>query len=114
MWILNIDGPIVPYVRTTQRQKWVDPRYKRYAAWKSSVRLLATIARWPEELDRKKDYEIAVKVYWKARARADIDNCCKAAMDALFKQDRRILQLTAESVEYTGEEHLRLELDIRP
>jgi hypothetical protein len=55
VYTLELDR-IVPYVRTTQRQKWVDPRYKRYAAWKEWARYKANLAGWPTALDPKGGY----------------------------------------------------------
>jgi hypothetical protein len=100
---------IVPYVRTTQRQKFVDPRYQRYAEWKKSIRLVANTAGVPAELDKENIYGVQVIVKWKNKARADLDNAgIKNVLDALWPQDRSIVAIVAT----TKLEHGSDELDI--
>ena len=98
-WTFRLDW-IVPYVRTTQRQKFVDKRYKRYAEWKAFCRMAASAKGVPEALDKRERYEVHVAVYWRGSARADLDNCVKGLLDALWAQDRRVLKLTAEAIEH--------------
>ena len=101
---------IVPYCRTTQRQKWVDPRYKRYAAWKRDLRIIADARGWPTRLNPDWLYKFGIVVSWTKRAHADLDNVVNWFLDALFKQDRRILRIDAEAVENTGRENLSMSL----
>lgn len=107
-WSFTVDGPIVPYVRTTQRQKFCDPRYKRYQAFKQYVRSIATRSGVPEELEKVSKYAIYVSVRWKQKARSDLDNILKGVMDSLWSQDRRICHIIADSAEYYGKELMKI------
>ena len=89
-------------VRTTHRAKFCDPRYKRYAQYKTLVRAIANQAGVPDDLDPKKRYSLALFVYWKKKARADLDNVLKAVLDGLFKQDRRVLSYSCHATENAG------------
>jgi Holliday junction resolvase RusA-like endonuclease len=93
MYSFQIDGPLQPYVRTTQRQKWVDLRYRRYVEWKKAVRLIANLSGLPETLPPDSRAVVSVAVMWKRRARMDGDNFIKGILDSLWKQDRRVLEL---------------------
>jgi hypothetical protein len=73
-WTFEINEQLQGYVRTTQRAKWVDPRYKRYLGWKGLVRLLATVAGVPEELPRDCRAVVSASVTWNRKARLDGDN----------------------------------------
>ena len=103
-------GPIVPYIRTTQRQKWVDPRYKKYAAWKDEFRLIANIQNFPATLDKDVDYSLAVTIRLAGARRYDCDNAGKGIADALFEQDTRISDFHVTAQEYTGEDRVEVEL----
>jgi hypothetical protein len=108
---LEMPGPIVAAVRTTFRQKWVDPRYKRYAAWKRDLRIIADARGWPSTLDPKGGYSISVMVYWKRKARSDLDNAgIKNVLDGLFHQDRRVMDIHAKALEHTGTERLSISM----
>ena len=103
MWTFRIeDQPLQAYVRTTQRQKWVDPRYKRYLGWKGFVRLLATVAGVPDTLPQECRAVVSVGVAWKNRQRLDGDNFCKGILDSLWAQDRRVTALYYTAFENTG------------
>lgn len=97
-WTFTLDS-IVPYVRTTQRQKHVDPRYGRYRRWKEYVRTVANTASVPAELNRDSAYGVEITVQWSGKARADLDNVVKGVIDALWKQDRQVKQIMAYSLE---------------
>ena len=98
-WTFRLDW-IVPYVRTTQMRKHFDKAYHRYAKWKDFCRSVANTKGVPSDLASSKRYEVHVAVYWKGKARADLDNCCKGILDSLWKQDRRVLKITAEALEH--------------
>lgn len=93
------DGSMVPCVRTTQKQKFVDPRYQKYHQWKRSFRLWANTQGFPEDLDLAKSYHIDITIRLKGRTRYDLDNAIKGVLDSLFKQDRRIIQIEARILE---------------
>lgn len=101
-WVMHWPERVHPYVRTTQRQKWVDKRYKKYNEWRNAFRNWANAQSFPSELDPKKTYRLSVKIHLKGKSRADVDNLAKAIMDSLFKQDRRILGLTIDVFESAG------------
>ncbi len=108
--VMYSTGPIVPYVRTTQKQKFVDPRYRKYHQWKAAFRLWANIQGFPEELDLEKSYHLDVRIWIKGRTRSDLDNNFKAIADALFKQDRRIIDIRASIVEKSDKEAVEVTL----
>lgn len=103
-------GEIVPYVRTTQKQKWVDKRYKRYQAWKDKFRLSANTQDFPSELDPKVDYLVSIKAKVVGARRWDLDNVFKGVLDALFTQDQRVAAISGEAEEYAGMDWVEVEL----
>jgi Holliday junction resolvase RusA-like endonuclease len=105
-----VEGPLVGYVRTTQRAKWVDPAYKRYQAFKATVRLLANAAGVPECIDASAS--VWVHVHWVKRARCDLDNAIKAILDSLWKNDRRVQYINAGSYEGKVEEKAFVEVEV--
>jgi Holliday junction resolvase RusA-like endonuclease len=111
-WNLTIPGPIMGAVRTTQRQKWCDPRYKVYQAYKERIRLMANLEGVPNELNKGAYYRLELQVFWAGAARADLDNVIKGVLDALFKQDRRVLSIKAHANERCGKANERATIDI--
>ena len=103
------NGPLVPYVRTTQRQKWVDKRYKRYQAWKDAFRLCLNTQGFPSELGPRR-YELNVEIYANKKVRYDLDNACKAVMDSAWSQDKQIKILKAEIKEDQGIDFIKVTL----
>lgn len=87
-------------VRMTQRSKWVDPRAKRYEAYKRRVRLVANVNGVPSEIAKDERIKLEVDVCWRKLARADLDNVVKGLLDALFGQDRRVNSIRADHQEY--------------
>ena len=106
-------GAVVPYVRTTQRQKWVDKRYKRYQAWKDLFRLSANTQGFPADLDPSMDYCVTLKVFLSAARRYDVDNFFKGALDSLFTQDTRVASIKVDAEEYAGVDRVEVELTER-
>lgn len=104
--LANMKATIQPYVRTTQRQKFVDPRYHKYAAWKRTLRIEANVAGFPRELKSDRRYRLSLDVYWRGKARADLDNLVKAVLDGLFDQDRRVLVIDAGAWEHVSDESM--------
>lgn len=100
-----------PYVRTTQRQKWVDQRYKKYAAWKDAFRLALNTQDFPSALDKEKRYSIEIVVMSSGQLRCDADNQIKAILDAAFKQDRRVKIIRYEAEERAGFDEARILLE---
>ena len=102
VWEFEIEGPLVAAVRTTSRQKWVCPRWKKYVAFKERVRLLASSKGIPEVLEHNDEVRVEIDVRWRLRARADGDNIIKGIIDAIFFQDRRVLGIIYSSQEHEG------------
>ena len=98
-WGCTWPGRIHPYVRTTQRQKWVDKRYKRYSAWKNAFSLFLNTKGFPSELVKGRRYRLYISVFVSGKLNCDGDNIIKAVMDAAWKQDRQI-----KMIEYFVEE----------
>ena len=103
-----INGPITPYTRTTQRQKFVDKRYKRYRASQDHIRLQLQAAMQREGWEMLPERTpLWVRVwFWPAKHNCDLDNLVKAVLDAaqrvVFKDDRWVDQISAER--FRGEE----------
>lgn len=98
-WYMYFPGPVHPYVRTTQRQKWVDRRYKAYRAWKEAFRVVANAQGVPDQLDHHKKYYLGCDIHVRGKARYDLDNAIKAILDALFRQDAPIREIYAKVYE---------------
>ena len=99
-------------VRTTQRQKWVCKRYAAYRDYKKRVRLVADTANIPEKPSLDQSVKLALLVNWKKRQRPDLDNVVKGILDAIFKDDRRVLSITADAREHTGKEDAYVTIEI--
>lgn len=97
-----ITGPIVPYVRMTQRSKYANPRARKYNA--DQVRIKAELrARMVEQnwqmIERGAPLQISVWIKMTKRLHvSDLDNQLKAVLDALqgvaFEDDRWCDKLT--------------------
>ena len=110
-WSFVVDAPVMGAVRMTQRSKWCNPRARAYLAYQKRVRLLANVAGVPDEIQEDERAALEVVVYWKRKARADLDNCCKGILDSLWTQDRRVNLFTATAVEHAKAE--RAEVRVR-
>jgi Holliday junction resolvase RusA-like endonuclease len=91
-WEFSLET-VQAYVRTTQRQKWTDPRYARYRIWKGYVRNVANLARVPTNLTEP--VKVVIAVFWRRKCRADLDNIVKGVLDALWDQDRLVRHIEA-------------------
>jgi len=108
-WTFNVDEPLVGF--TVHAQPWTD-RAKRYVAFKGKVRLLADIARVPEEIPENHRAVVSIAVMWKAKARIDLSNILKAVEDGLWKRDRGIGEVHATKFQYTGVERVSVTVGI--
>jgi Holliday junction resolvase RusA-like endonuclease len=104
------DGPLVPYVRTTQKSKFYSKPWKRYAAWKDTFRLFLNTKSFPTELEADVEYEISIQIFASKKVKYDLDNACKAVMDAAWKQDKQVKGITARLFENQGVDCVRLAL----
>lgn len=95
----TIDAPLMGAVRTTQKQKFIDPRYAKYSQYKNRVRFLGNAAGIPPEIHSDQSIGIFILATWKNAQRIDADNVIKGILDALWSNDRRVVNIT-----YRGEE----------
>jgi Holliday junction resolvase RusA-like endonuclease len=76
---------VVPYTRTTQRKKWVDPKYAKYRASQDLLRGYfhnVMVDNGYEPLGRQ-PIQVAIVIHLKTiDHRADLDNQIKAVIDA--------------------------------
>ncbi len=111
-YFMDWPGPVHPYVRTTQRQKWCDPRYKKYQAFKTAFRLAGNCAGMPNVLDKGLSYRLICNLYTEGAARYDLDNALKGIMDALWAQDKQIKEVWAKLHEHKAEDHTTVCLEV--
>jgi len=111
-WFLDWPAPLHPYVRTTQRQKFCDPRYKKYQSFKGVFRAAGNCAGIPNSLDKDKRYRIIFNTYCEGKSRADLDNLVKGVLDALFEQDNQIKEIWAKLHENHSESHTTIALEV--
>jgi len=97
-YVFSVENPMGA-VRTTQRQKLVDPRAKRYEAYKRRVRLVANLAGVPDEIGKDERAVVEIEVCWEKLPKCDLDNAVKGLLDALWKQDRRVKEIHAIALE---------------
>ena len=79
--LVGLAGPIVPYVRMTQRSKYADPRARRYLASQQALKIqlrqqmaasnYGQLGREPLE---------AYLTFWWANHRQDLDNIVKGVL----------------------------------
>jgi len=119
-----VEGKPVPYIRTTQKQKFYCKQWMRYQAYKKLVQIsykkpkelentqgpyvIVTIKYYdliPESgnfYDYVGDLELDIKIY--NYRRADVVNIAKGIEDALNKvayyDDRQVVRISAEYTEY--------------
>lgn len=104
-WTMRVEGRPVPWSRTRGRGK---RRYtpRKYRDFKALLQLQARAAGAPRT--GREDVRLAVRVGLANRSgQGDLDNYCKAVMDALegviWANDRYIVELEAELVVGEGE-----------
>jgi hypothetical protein len=92
---LGLDKNPVPYTRTTQRAKFKDPAYQKYAAWKKFViaTCLAEAGKTsmiPGLLDGKKKTRLNCTCFFINKRHGDPENIRKGIQDALFANDKYV------------------------
>lgn len=88
---LELEHNAIPYVRTTQKQKWVSKPYKRYQEWKERlyIEFIKQNKKAPINIFKpKKKYFLDCFAVHKNLSFADGDNILKGVNDALFKDDK--------------------------
>ncbi len=105
-FVFTVPGTCVPYTRTTQKQKWVDARWKKYADYKTKIQanFFESVKEHPmskyfaqsmiaksKPLDTKQTkVYVSIKMFFKNKQHGDPDNIYKGAIDALFVSDKYI------------------------
>lgn len=100
-YTFRLSGPIKPYVRMTQRSRFVDPQAKEYRASKEAMRLelQAQMAqRGLDMLPGQTPLEVAITTF-RCNHRQDLDNIIKAVLDAcngvVWPDDRWVDKIAA-------------------
>ena len=94
---IDIHATVVPYVRMTQKSKFVDPSAIRYMDSQKELKLLMSIANHNREyyqdwlVPEKVQFCLLVTFYVNNLHKCDLDNLVKAVLDAgqgiLYKND---------------------------
>lgn len=101
-----VDGPCIPYTRVTQRSKYVNRQWKRYAGYKVKVLSAFLNSIKDEKLQKKYLFNIQkygkpictgdakvyvfVEMYFVNRGHGDPDNIFKGCLDSLFVSDKYV------------------------
>lgn len=100
--IFEIQGKIKPYVRMTQRGKWVEPNAIEYLRSKRSIQLQIKNQMTLADLDKLPDktpLKASIAIRMPGVHKCDLDNLVKALLDAAqaiaFKDDRWIDAISA-------------------
>lgn len=104
--MITVYGDPVAKPRMTKRDKWKQrPCVLAYRAWADVARMMAF--RKNVKATLSKPTSLTVRAYFDYgkthragphTVKADLDNVCKAVMDALFMNDQMIYRLTAEKL----------------
>lgn len=115
-----IPGRAVPYVRTTQKQKYTSKSYARYRDYKQLVQIYAR-KQFKGSYDGSR-VSIGVNVYLHGQGmfnmggEGDIDNYIKVALDSLngvlYKDDRQVMKITDSEKMPCDEDSERMEITI--
>lgn len=85
-----LTGKIIPYVRMTQRGKWVDERAQEYLSNKDELARQFR-RQCPEMLPEQKPLLMVAIIETPTPHKGDLDNICKAILDAaqgiVFRND---------------------------
>jgi len=90
----SLRGNPIPYVRMTQRSKFVSRQARRYLMWKKYVQAAALTQARPKFLnhlvDGAKKTWVDCMIYFADGRHGDPDNIRKGILDALFEDDRHV------------------------
>lgn len=109
-WTFQVDGPLVGFL--VHAKPWTD-RAKRYAAFKSKVRLFANLAGVPTEIPENHRATVSISVAWERKARVDLSNILKAIEDGLWAKDRGIGEVHGVKFMHTGLERVSVTIGMR-
>lgn len=111
----EVPGRPVTYVRTTQKQKFVDPRYAKYRDFKNAVAWYGKLAT-KEKMSG--DISVQVTVYLTGQGRGDLDNYVKGLLDGCnqvcFEDDRQVVEIIAKKIRVAKKEEQKAEIIIKP
>ena len=117
----TVPGPLHSYHETRTSSGWAGKGRRRthfrtdaYRESQRTIRLLANVARIPDEIPTDRYAKITVEVRWVSRARIDAANVYKWLEDALFADDRRVQEIHVTMREHAGEERADVRVDILP
>ena len=96
-WTFTIDGPLRGY-----RKDVAYSHSRGYKTWKAHVRLLANVAGVPDDPE---GLVIRVWLYWAKRTRIDGKNMLGSIEDALWTQDRQLVEGSYRNVWDEGREY---------
>ena len=74
---IEFPGRAVAYVRTTQRQKFVCERYKKYARFKDDLAMIAKAQSRGVYFEKGTAIHLIAEVYIKGRRRIDVEDLIK-------------------------------------
>ena len=103
----TITRPLYAYRRVKDKG-----RYKPYQEYKNRVLGLAMEAGWRGRVDSVPEFpvKLSANVFWRKNPRMDASNFIKGVEDALFSQDRWILDLHVVMFPNHGEESAVVEV----
>lgn len=119
MFKITIPGRPIPYVRMTQKGKYVKENAQRYLSYKDKVGY-HTIAKFKGPISSE-NMAIGVRVYLYGKSTpmgmdGDIDNYIKTAMDSLngivYEDDRQVIKAYGEKQPCESENEQRMEIEI--
>lgn len=105
----------VPYMRTTQKQKYRDKNYPRYLAWKAYVRtrFIQKTNKYPHQVFKKNQkYYMDIKIYFYDKTHGDSDNVYKGINDALFNEPLNDKYIAGSFDFFYDKENPRVEVSI--
>lgn len=114
---IDIYNEVVPYVRMTQRGKYVKPNAIRYLQAQNDLKNLFMLAKrnigcFDYCVPEKVPFCVRLEFYTSKAHHCDLDNLVKAILDAgqhiLYKDDRYCDQIIAIRQKFEGEPHVRL------
>jgi len=114
-----VPGRPIPYVRMTQRGKYVKKNAQRYMDYKSTVAWSYKAKKGPK---LNGNIEIGVTVYLHGKTTpmgmdGDVDNYIKTAMDSLNKiaydDDRQVVRAIGEKKPCKSQKEERMEIKLR-
>jgi crossover junction endodeoxyribonuclease RusA len=109
----TVPGRVVPAVRTTQKQKFVDARFQRYRSFKQHF---AWYAKRATSKRIEGPVRVKVIVYTQGNKVADVDNLAKSLMDSsngiCWCDDKQVVDLRIQRIKVKHKTDERAEIEI--